>query len=973
MPHTPRSRVDREVHPGMETRKAPKCQKKRGKVKCGATGQVAPPAQIASTSVIQGQFAAPTPGASSHDAVPETRESQPFSSLHSPSRQETLWDVRSPGSVGMHDPVPLATLNVDGPEESEDINRSPGPSHSPSPLPYLGDEEVFEGAPDQLEDVLWIYDMGAHPDGSESPPESTSDGEHPSEGAGHPSAMDVPQQTPAHILCPVNAFRAAHDRWWIRTILIFSIFVCCPGCHTSVTTHLIPQDESELSCASCGHNLYNGLPPNYFDLSWEAQKRLKKSPTPKVVIPMVLLSSLIADFLAHNGLENECKSWLSSESTPDIYTHIMDGKVWKTLVGPDGRPFFEAREDNELRIGTTASLNWFQAWQEDYSPSHSSGVFSFTVANLVTESKKHAIVHDDSRSMRANSGRTSTSDQLYDKGIVVKTPQFPEAVKMCGCTDTGHLVAPCTHCTVSQPDLFSDKFLMDGFPQRKYDKHVKRAWEWFIEALPREMLFTQFSGVVKNHWQSLRAGTAAKKHELDCVHEYLKDFEMPPHIAQPAKQVGETAGGALSADSWKGLAMVVLPCIIPFIWNKYCGPMQVEFVKAVQSYEDHLPKWEKYYGVAFREAAAVVRIRDIARIWLSVTPGIAPKGRKKVKKIPDPPKAPLLWMQKGEDIVFLNLATMVKIYVQHVITKAEIQQAHELMTVYLLEYKKFYGEGELKPNHHFTIHLGDHIRDYGPVYGFWCFLNERLNKLRKSFKCNNWGQGKLEVSMMRGWGRDIQLRDMICNVQVSPHNGENLVAQHMVKAASKAQGTVEDVVLSHEQAITDVVPHLVLVSPRCEATLAYYYNWGDTPIALPNKQVYLPLNAHVPRGSSYLACHASFYHYIVKEGQRITASLREGHQYRSLQSSLVKPNHHPRIFAEMQWFNTLRSVPISNVWASFPELDIQFHLLDFTGDIDYMAVPVSTIKCHIAWGQITETKHPQWFTISLDKACPVTC
>jgi hypothetical protein len=67
----------------------------------------------------------------------------------------------------------------------------------------------------------------------------------------------------------------------------------------------------------------------------------------------------------------------------------------------------------------------------------------------------------------------------------------------------------------------------------------------------------------------------------------------------------------------------------------------------------------------------------------------------------------------------------------------------------------------MKPNHHFVVHLPQQICDYGPVYGFWCFLDERLNKLLKSFKSNNWGGGQLEVSMMCAWGRDVQMREMV--------------------------------------------------------------------------------------------------------------------------------------------------------------------------------------------------------------------
>jgi hypothetical protein len=37
---------------------------------------------------------------------------------------------------------------------------------------------------------------------------------------------------------------------------------------------------------------------------------------------------------------------------------------------------------------------------------------------------------------------------------------------------------------------------------------------------------------------------------------------MPAFVGRPAKQVGEPAGGGLSADTYKGLGTVFLPAIV---------------------------------------------------------------------------------------------------------------------------------------------------------------------------------------------------------------------------------------------------------------------------------------------------------------------------------------------------------------------------------------------------------------------------
>lgn len=68
------------------------------------------------------------------------------------------------------------------------------------------------------------------------------------------------------------------------------------------------------------------------------------------------------------------------------------------------------------------------------------------------------------------------------------------------------------------------------------------------------------------------------------------------------------------------------------------------------------------------------------------------------------------------------------------------------------------------PNHHFATHIPDQILDFGPVYGFWCFLNERLNKLFKQYNVLNWDHGKLEISLMRALNRDISLNSLVCAI-----------------------------------------------------------------------------------------------------------------------------------------------------------------------------------------------------------------
>ncbi|KAJ7837895.1 hypothetical protein B0H14DRAFT_2588982 [Mycena olivaceomarginata] len=87
---------------------------------------------------------------------------------------------------------------------------------------------------------------------------------------------------------------------------------------------------------------------------------------------------------------------------------------------------------------------------------------------------------------------------------------------------------------------------------------------------------------------------------------------------------------------------------------------------------------------------------------------------------------------------------------------------------------KLYGPDEMKPNHHWSVHVPDQALDYGPLYGIWAFLTERLNKVLKNLNSNNWGNGLLEVSMMREFHRTAQLDGIYLNGILNETSGDDL-------------------------------------------------------------------------------------------------------------------------------------------------------------------------------------------------------
>ncbi|KAG1803019.1 uncharacterized protein BJ212DRAFT_1247590, partial [Suillus subaureus] len=62
---------------------------------------------------------------------------------------------------------------------------------------------------------------------------------------------------------------------------------------------------------------------------------------------------------------------------------------------------------------------------------------------------------------------------------------------------------------------------------------------------------------------------------------------------------------------------------------------------------------------------------------------------------------------------------------------------------------------DVKPTHHWVTHIFNQLQDYRPVYNFWTFLFEHLNKVLKSYSMNNHSNGEIEVTFMHAFQKDV--------------------------------------------------------------------------------------------------------------------------------------------------------------------------------------------------------------------------
>ncbi|KAF8170479.1 hypothetical protein K438DRAFT_211361 [Mycena galopus ATCC 62051] len=180
---------------------------------------------------------------------------------------------------------------------------------------------------------------------------------------------------------------------------------------------------------------------------------------------------------------------------------------------------------------------------------------------------------------------------------------------------------------------------------------------------------------------TLRADTARKNRELGMIHEFLETFEVPLWAGRLPLRVGEPAGGSLTADEYKFAFTGPWAMIIPMVRDTSIKDAEKSHEVAVQKYEVEKEAWRK-------------------------------SRRHNKGEEPTPPSPRMV---RGEETNFLLFWQALKIVVGSSIRIDQVPKARKLLEKYLLEFSSLYGEDQMKPNHHWVVHIPDQILDFGPV------------------------------------------------------------------------------------------------------------------------------------------------------------------------------------------------------------------------------------------------------------------
>ncbi|KAJ7714113.1 hypothetical protein DFH07DRAFT_763144, partial [Mycena maculata] len=587
----------------------------------------------------------------------------------------------------------------------------------------------------------------------------------------------------------------------------FEIRVICPQCR-----RVYPESSAaDLMCSHCSIPLFNiPLAPTSQAIPLLGSNRLKSKPKPRPILqaPYLSLSSQIVEFLNREDNESECESYLKRTPIPGKMRDIQDGDICQSLKGPDGRKFFETGPDcpdpDELRIGVCLGEDGFSFTHSRNARNHTTGAASFCVSfihfhryrprNLLLTSLAPG-PHEETADELQRSFAATVTDllMLYDDGILVQTPKYPNGrrvrvilVAICcdhparckigGFSDHKSAKFPCPRCSITHDNIQTPSGLkVDAFPCRDGGQHkresakyaeiseddkaardsfaVKYGTRYFevsqlsyfdpVHQIIIDPMHCVFLGIFKTQWlnawiqdpAALRKRTEKTTREIDHIHNYLNALEMPSWVARLPTQVGYPAGGSLTADELKGMLLIFCPLIIPHIWDEW-------YPIAAADHEKSNLSWKK------KETARLNRIANGTDTSADHDgPGCPPKS---------------IRMHKNDPDLLLKFASSIKILLAGTIDVRALPRAQQFLEEYLAGFLEVWNHPDLvKPNFHYITHIFQIIRDFGPVYGFWTFLFERLNKLLKSYDTNNHGDGELEVTFFREFHRDANLREVV--------------------------------------------------------------------------------------------------------------------------------------------------------------------------------------------------------------------
>ena len=145
-----------------------------------------------------------------------------------------------------------------------------------------------------------------------------------------------------------------------RTLGLQDRFEVRPMCQKCKRTYPVDSDP-DTRCLDCDEPLFKTKERLAQNFDGSVQSEEDQTAVPVLKFPYRSLTSQLEELLGRPGMEDALDHWRYVRRRPGRLGDIMDGMVWKTLKGSDGRLFFDnspSRDSpDELRVGITLGFD----------------------------------------------------------------------------------------------------------------------------------------------------------------------------------------------------------------------------------------------------------------------------------------------------------------------------------------------------------------------------------------------------------------------------------------------------------------------------------------------------------------------------------------------------------------------------------------------------------------------------------------
>lgn len=146
-------------------------------------------------------------------------------------------------------------------------------------------------------------------------------------------------------------------------------FIIAPMCPTCSRVYPAGSDPST-HCTHCNVPLFTGShavlahESDEHVFQWSTASTASQAPKPVLQTPMRLPSTMLSDLINRlPEMEYSLDKWRHLPPDPLRLRNVQDGEIWRTIEGPDKKPFFDNSPDrsnaDELRLGVTLGFDGY--------------------------------------------------------------------------------------------------------------------------------------------------------------------------------------------------------------------------------------------------------------------------------------------------------------------------------------------------------------------------------------------------------------------------------------------------------------------------------------------------------------------------------------------------------------------------------------------------------------------------------------